>query len=244
VKIKINPAIMKNEIFLLMLLLLIASAKVDCQRGQKSIVVSGSVTYINNAPVAGALILADRKQTEVSTNRKGLFKIRVEPDIRMIGVYSEKMGSREMPLEGRTEINIVLDGTFPFNDFIPIKKEKDEMINVGYGSMKKTDLTTAPGQISGKTHKYDSYTSIYEMISGEVPGVQVTGKQITIRGISSINSSTDPLLVVDGTPTSSIDNINPRDVKTITLLKGSDASIYGSRGANGVILIDLKGAGD
>ena len=82
------------------------------------------------------------------------------------------------------------------------------------------------------------------MIRGEVPGVQVVGTQILIRGMSSINSSNDPLLVVDGMPVSSIDNISPRQVKSISVLKGSDAAIYGTRAAGGVILIDLKGASD
>ncbi len=118
------------------------------------------------------------------------------------------------------------------------------MVNIGYGKVKKKDLTTPTGQIDGREHKYDSYTNIYDMIRGEVPGVQVIGTQVLIRGTSSINSSNDPLLVVDGMSVSSIDNISPREVKSISVLKGSDAAIYGTRAAGGVILIDLKGASD
>jgi TonB-dependent SusC/RagA subfamily outer membrane receptor len=143
-----------------------------------------------------------------------------------------------------TEVNIVLYGNYAIQGFIPAIPVEEEMVNIGYGKVRKEDLTTPTGQIDGKNNKYDSYTSIYDMIRGEVPGVQVVGTQILIRGMSSINSSNDPLLVVDGMPVSSIDNISPRQVKSISVLKGSDAAIYGTRAAGGVILIDLKGASD
>jgi TonB-dependent SusC/RagA subfamily outer membrane receptor len=81
------------------------------------------------------------------------------------------------------------------------------------------------------------------MIQGKVPGVDVVGNKITIRGVGSLNLSSDPLFVVDGVAVSSIDNISPREVKSITVLKGASAAIYGTRGANGVILITLIGSG-
>lgn len=82
------------------------------------------------------------------------------------------------------------------------------------------------------------------MLRGEVPGVQVYGKSIKIQGASSFIASTEPLLVVDGVAVSTIDDIQPRMVKSIEVLKGSAATIYGARGANGVILITLKSSGD
>jgi TonB-dependent SusC/RagA subfamily outer membrane receptor len=75
------------------------------------------------------------------------------------------------------------------------------------------------------------------MIKGEVPGVQVNGTSITIRGTGSIMSSTEPLFIVDGIAVNQISDISPVEVKSIEVLKGASASIYGSRGANGVILI-------
>ena len=84
------------------------------------------------------------------------------------------------------------------------------------------------------------YRDIYEMIQGKCAGVQVTGRSITIRGKNSINLSTEPLFVVDGVAVEDVSHINPREVKNITVLKDSAASIYGVRGANGVILITLK----
>jgi TonB-dependent SusC/RagA subfamily outer membrane receptor len=82
------------------------------------------------------------------------------------------------------------------------------------------------------------------MIRGEVAGVQVNGKSIRIQGPSSFNLSTEPLFVVDGIVVTSIDEISPQMVKSIDILKGSAASIYGSRGSNGVILINLIGSPD
>ena len=121
--------------------------------------------------------------------------------------------------------------------------EGDTEIEIGYGTVKKKNLTTDVGYIDAQDDSNASYTNIYDMIRGKVPGVQVTGNKITIRGVSSINSSTDPLLVVDGVVVYTIDNISPRQVKSITVLKGSDAAIYGSRGAAGVIMITMMGTG-
>jgi len=78
------------------------------------------------------------------------------------------------------------------------------------------------------------------MIAGKVPGVDVSGKKIRIRGINSMVSSNDPLFVVNGLPMSSIDHIPPQVVESISVLKGPSATIYGSRGINGVIVITLK----
>ena len=226
-----------------MIFSLIISENVEGHKNNKKNIVSGYVTDVNNQPVSGAMILLDRHQTDIVTNRKGFFKVRITPDTRMIGAYSDVKGSAETPAEGGQEINIVLYGSFAIQGFIPAVAE-EEMINIGYDKIRKKDLTTPTGQIDGRDHKYDSYTNIYDMIRGEVPGVQVVGTQILIRGISSINSSNDPLLVVDGMAVSSIDHISPRQVKSISVLKGSDASIYGTRAAGGVLLIDLKGASD
>lgn len=235
---------MKKGIILLLIFSLIISENIEGQKNSKKAIISGYVTDVNNQPVKGALILLDRQKTGIVTNRKGFYKIRITPETRMIGAYSDAKGSAEMPADGSPEINIILYGSFAIQGLIFEVPRGEEMVNIGYGKIRKKDLTNPTGQIDGRGHKYDSYTSIYDMIRGEVPGVQVIGTQILIRGLSSINSSNDPLLVVDGMPVSSIENISPREVKSISVLKGPDAAIYGTRAAGGVILIDLKGASD
>jgi len=84
------------------------------------------------------------------------------------------------------------------------------------------------------------YQDIYDMIRGRFPGVEVSGKSIKIRGTTSLNISTEPLFVVDGVIVSSVDDIAPETVKSIEVLKGPDATAYGIRGSNGVILITRR----
>lgn len=112
--------------------------------------------------------------------------------------------------------------------------------NMGYGIKVSDEDNT--GSIS--TLQPDDkvpYRDIYEYLQGKVAGVQVQGKKISIRGISSINASTDPLFIVDGVAVEDISWINPRDVKSIDVLKdGPGCALYGSRGANGVIIITMK----
>jgi TonB-dependent SusC/RagA subfamily outer membrane receptor len=116
----------------------------------------------------------------------------------------------------------------------------EEEVNVGYGKVKKKELVTPVTKLDGEKQKF-VYKDIYDMLR-TMPGVQVSGKSIKIQGAESFMSSTEPLLVVDGMTVTTIDDIMPESVKSIDILKGSSASIYGSRGANGVILITLKGA--
>jgi len=130
------------------------------------------------------------------------------------------------------------------------KKEREAMansdekgnsdVNIGYGTVKEKDLTTPVSRVDVGKQK-TVYKDIYDMLKGH-PGVQVNGRKVIIQGASSIMSSTDPLFVVDGVVTNNVDDINPQTVKSIEILKGASAAIYGSRGANGVILITLLGA--
>ena len=117
--------------------------------------------------------------------------------------------------------------------------ESEKAIEVGYGKEVKRNITHSVSEIPvDKTT--NTYKDIYDMIRGKCPGVQVLGTSIYIRGINSVNSTTDPLFVVDGQAVEDISTINPNEVASISVLKDSAASIYGNRGANGVIVITLK----
>ena len=120
----------------------------------------------------------------------------------------------------------------------------NEEINVGYGSIKRKNLTTSVSKVSTGNDEMASYANIGDYLMGRVPGLQVTknGNQYTytVRGINSINSGTDPIFIVDGQQMFSIDYLNPRDVESIEVLKDASASIYGAQGACGVILITTK----
>jgi len=240
---------MRTTVFFILLLALVAGNQAYGQKKNKKVFVSGFVPDINNQPVSGAMILVDKMKSDIVTDSKGFFKIKIKPDVKMIGAFTFDKGSGETLLDrkpidpGLTPvITIVLDGPVAMKGKPVQTPDSDEKINIGYGTINKKDLSSGSNQIDATEDRFSSYTNIYDMIRGEIPGVQVTGNKIVIRGINSINASSDPLFVVDGIVVSSIDNINPRQVKTINVLKGSDAAIYGSRGANGVILIDQKGA--
>ena len=198
---------------------------------------------MNLLPVEGALVVVDGEGTGVTTNKKGTFRIRLNPDTHSVGVYTTNLGSAVTLFEGQDLFNFVLDSTEALVNFVPTTAEGEQEIEIGYGTVKKKNLTTDVGYIDAQDDANSSYTNIYDMIQGKVPGVQVTGRKITIRGVNSINLSTDPLFVVDGVIVNSIDHINPSQVKSITVLKGSDAAIYGSRGAGGVIMITMLGTG-
>ena len=228
-------------VFLFSFLLL---ADLTGQKTGKKITVTGTVKDMNNKPVAGAIIFVDKKSTNKITNQDGFYKIRIKPDKEMIGISIFQGRIIELPVAGKTEVDFSLPVDIAnIETYIP-QDPGDEEINIGYGTMKRKDMTTSVGKVNNTQNKYSTYQNIYDMLRGEVPGVQVSGKSIKIQGASSFVASTEPLLVVDGMAVSTIDDIQPRMVKSIEVLKGSAASIYGSRGANGVILITLvKSAG-
>src|SRR5690606_6447251 len=124
----------------------------------------------------------------------------------------------------------------------------EEIVAIGYGSVKKADLTGAVGLVSGEIISERKTTELSQALQGTMHGVLVTrssnspgsGATIRIRGITTIGDS-DPLVIVDGIPVNNINDINPSDVESISVLKdAASASIYGARASSGVILITTK----
>jgi TonB-dependent SusC/RagA subfamily outer membrane receptor len=211
------------------------------QKVKKYIKVSGQVTIMNKKPVAGAVIIVDNQNTETITDKNGYYKVKINGDSKIIGAVSVSGEIIESAINGQSEINL----TFPhlvFNVSRPeIDKTGEEDVNIGYGTVKKKDLLTPVGKVNGTHSRYSSYTSIYDMLRTQ-PGVLVSGRRVIIQGISTFYGNTEPLYVIDGMTVSNIDGIPPQQVKSIDVLKGPSASIYGSRGANGVIIITMKKA--
>jgi len=230
---------MKTRFLIVMLLVLFAGSQAAGQKSGKMIKVTGMVTDTAMSPVSGALIVIDWKSSGVTTRSNGSFKFKLSPDTKTVGVYTSNLGSVITAYEGQSSLNFVLDGRKELVNFTPPEMNGEKRIDVGYGTVRQKDLTTSVGYIDGQTDANKGYTNIYDMMRGKVPGVDVVGTKISVRGVNSINSGTDPLLVVDGVAVNSIDYISPQQVKSISVLKGSDAAIYGTRGACGVILITL-----
>jgi len=237
--------LMKTRIlFVLAAVLLISARELPAQMAPEHIKIKGSVRDVSGNPVAGAILTVDGIPTENKTDQAGKFKMKVDTSALSIGVFVTPTNIIEEPVSGRKEIKIVIPDEIHKMISALIEKPAEEGVNIGYGTVNRKDLTTVVNKVDASGYKFSSYSSIYEMISGRVPGVTVTGTSITIQGSSSfIGASTEPLFVVDGRIVDSIGNISPSQVSSIEVLKGASAAIYGSRGANGVILITLKGGG-
>jgi len=232
---------MKTIAVLTLLLTVIFLPDTNGQKAKKYVKVSGQVTIMNKRPVEGAVIIVDNQNTETITDKKGYYKIKIKGDSKIIGAVSVSGEIIESAINGQSEINL----SYPDLVFNVSRPEIDitgeEDVNIGYGTVKKKDLLTPVGKVNGTHSRYSSYTSIYDMLRTQ-PGVLVSGRRVIIQGISTFYGNTEPLYVLDGMTVSTIDGIPPQQVKSIDILKGPSASIYGSRGANGVIIITMRKA--
>lgn len=235
---------MKTKLFFCLLLLLSFQVGISySQKSLKKITVSGYVKDGTDTPVANAIIIVDGEKTAFFTNDKGFYKARINQGSSSIGVLTQTSGKVLEPINGRGRIDFRFEGSVPIQVTGKADPE-DEAVDMGLRTAKKKSLTSPVDVVDGTKSKYASYDNIYDMIKNEVPGVMVSGNSIRIRTATSINASNEPLFVVDGVPVNTIDNIVPQMVKSIQVLKGSSAAIYGMRGSNGVIVISLLKGSD
>lgn len=150
------------------------------------------------------------------------------------GYAQDRRSERKARREQHRALRVVQDS-------LRLMMEDEDSVNIGYGYVKKKNLISSVSKVSVNKNDIGSYTNIGEYLRGRVPGLHVIGNggsyKYMVRGINSINSSTDPLFVVDGVVVMDIDFLNPQDVKSVEVIKDGSASIYGARGACGVILI-------
>ena len=194
----------------------------------KPVTISGKVFNLDHKPVEGAVFYIDNVKTNYKSNSNGSYKIKVSPSAINLEALSSEYGSCETLINNQTTINLTLNGIKETRAFIPGDPEKEKRLT---DSVKKSSRT--------KSKKMNTYNDIYQMIRAECSGVVVSGRSIKIQQGHSFFGSSDPLFVVNGIIVASIDNINPLEVKSIKVLIGSSAAIYGVRGANGVISITL-----
>jgi len=236
---------MKLRVVFILLFSIVLGLALSAQKSNKKITISGYVVDANYYPVADAIIMIDGSKTNSVTDHNGFYKVKANPSAQNISIITFKTGVGEEPLvldepiNGIRRINFTFAASIPRQIYNMTNDSDEEEINIGYGTQKKKNLSIPVSKFDGTNTKYTSYNSIYNMLL-EVPGVQVKGNSILIQGAKSLYSSTEPLFVVDGITVNSIDYISPKWVKSIEVLKGPSASVYGSRGANGVILINLR----
>ncbi|NWJ49810.1 MAG: TonB-dependent receptor [Bacteroidetes bacterium] len=209
---------------------------------QKILKVSGKVTDQNGQPLVGVTISIKGTLHAVITDSNGNFNIELTNKNSILVFSYIGFLTQEHKLTGEDLINIIL---------IPSIKSLDEVVVVGYGTQKKSDVTGAMIRVGEKEMKARPVSNAIEAMQGKAAGVDITSNErpgdigsITIRGTRSLTASNSPLYVVDGIPvmsSSGIETINPTDIESIDVLKDASATaIYGSRGANGVILVTTK----
>ena len=121
----------------------------------------------------------------------------------------------------------------------PMEYSKDSQVNIGYGVADSHDLSYSVSSVKAEDKVF--FTNIYDYLRSKVPGIQVKhDNTIVIRGVSTLNATTTPLIFVDGVEVENISSLNPQDIYSVDVLKDASSSIYGVRGANGVILITTK----
>ena len=205
----------------------------------QGISISGIVTdSIDNTTLIGATVLVKNTNNGEVTGIDGSFTIQAEPtDVLQISYIGYK--TLEILINGRTEIDIRMSN---------ISETLDEIVVVGYGVQRKSDLTGAVATVKAEEINRIPTGSVAQALQGKVAGVQITptsgepgaGAIIRIRGVGTLNDAS-PLFVVDGMLLDDIDFLNPSDVASVEILKDASATaIYGSRGANGVIIISTK----
>lgn len=215
-----------------------ASVTVVQQKAKK---VSGTVNDANGEPIIGASVREKGKGTGAVTDVNGQFTINVSGDNATIVISYIGYNTKELKVGGRASVEVVLEDN---------AATLNEVVAIGYGYVKKKDLTGSVASVSNKDLTLGGTVSnAAQALQGKTAGVQVaqTSKapggsiSVRIRGNNSISSTNEPLYVVDGFPSSEGLNINPNDIESMQILKDASATaIYGARGANGVVLITTK----
>ena len=205
----------------------------------QGVLVTGSVTDNENIPIPGVNIQIEGTESGTTTDFNGNFEIRANPNDILVASYVG-FETAEIPINGRTNLAVTLSAD---------QVQLSEVVVVGYGTQKKENLTGSVASVSGETLTERPTPNAANLLQGRVSGLQVTqpsaepgrdNPDLLIRGRGSFGASNEPLVLVDGV-SGSLNNLSPDDIDNVTVLKdAASASIYGSRAANGVILVTTK----
>ncbi len=203
--------------------------------------VTGVVSDDQGVALPGVSVVIKGTQTGSISDVEGRFTVKVQDITKDVLIFSfVGMETLEVPVNGKSELSVTLSAQYEM---------LEELVVVGYGTMKKKDLTGSVASVSSKQLKDIPVTSAAQAITGRLAGVQITTSEgspdaeikIRVRGGGSITQDNSPLYIVDGFPVENISDIAPSDIESIDVLKdASSTAIYGSRGANGVINITTK----
>ena len=228
-----------RKFFLLTVVAIMAALSLNAQTRK----VTGTVTDNAGEPLAGAGVFVEGTVNGTVTDADGTYSLRVkDTDILTFSMISFQ--TRREAVGGRTVVDIALS---------PDQNILDEVVVIGYGTMKRSDLTGAISSVSAKTIEDYKTSSVLEALGGQIAGVNIissdgtpgAGFDIKIRGVGTVNGDGSPLYIVDGFEVDDISYLANQDIQSIEVLKDASASaIYGARAANGVILVTTKDGRD
>lgn len=206
---------------------------------QNRIKVKGTVLDETGAPMIGAGVIENGTTNGTVTDADGMYSIEVKADGQLVFSYISYM-NQTVNVAGRAIVDVTME---------PNKTVLNEVVVVGYGTMKKSDLTGSVASVSSRALEDFRTGSVVEALGGQVAGVSVTaadgtpggGYDIKIRGVGTANGDASPLFIVDGFEVDDINFIASQDIHSVEYLKDASASaIYGARAANGVVLVTTK----
>ncbi|WP_352422996.1 SusC/RagA family TonB-linked outer membrane protein [Proteiniphilum sp.] len=206
--------------------------------------ITGTIIDAQGEPIIGANIIEQGTNNGTVTDIDGHFSLLVENENAIIRISYIGYIEQEINITGRNSFNVVLRED---------TQSLDELVVVGYGTMRKSDVTGSISTAKGTDIIKNQSFNALEGLKGKAAGVNIfsnTGQpggemRVIIRGISTINASASPLYVVDGVVMENFQFLNPNDIESIEVLKdASSAAIYGARGANGVVLVTTRRGGD
>lgn len=214
---------------------------IDDEATRQELQITGTVVDELGGPLPGASIVEKGTTNGVQTDFDGNFTIEVSSANAVLTISYVGYAPQEITVGNQTRINVQLQ---------PDSENLEEVVVVGYGAVKKSDVTGAITSVSGDDVNVTKESNALNALAGKAAGVDVSfannqpgsSPSVIIRGRSSLNFSNQPLFVVDGIPVSGdLNDFNPNDIESIEVLKdASSAAIYGARGANGVVLITTK----
>jgi TonB-linked SusC/RagA family outer membrane protein len=225
---------------LVFLLCLLMSSQVNAQTPT----IEGTVRDAAGLSLPGVNVLEKGTKNGVSTDFDGRYKIKLTNPKAILTFSFIGFKSTEVSASGKNKVDAVLQED---------SNNLNEVVVIGYGTAKKGDLTGAISTLSGNEVRKTPIANVAEALTGRIAGVQVISSEgspdseikIRIRGGGSLTQDSSPLIIVDGFPVNSLNDISPSDIETYTTLKdASSTAIYGSRGANGVILVTTKSGKD
>lgn len=223
---------------LLKTICLLAAMLIALPMSAQQIQVKGTVLDTEGEPLIGATVHVKGTSAACATDIDGQFTIDAPKGATLAISY---VGYKRVEVKAAPEVKVTME----------VDNALDEVVVIGYGSVKRSDVTTAVSTVSSKDIENRPIVSAAQALQGKAAGVAVSSPNgapggtmtIRVRGTTSFNGDNDPLYVVDGVPVDNVSWLSPSDIESMQILKdASSAAIYGSRAANGVVLITTRGA--